>query len=79
MHTQGGTYCHALGTVRMGPGHDPVAVVDAHCRVHGTRGLWVVDASVMPAVPRVVPNLTVMMIAERVADEFLMDATEDAA
>jgi hypothetical protein len=39
----------------------------------------VVDASVMAAVPRVVPNLTVMMIAERVADEFLMDATEDAA
>jgi choline dehydrogenase-like flavoprotein len=39
----------------------------------------VVDASVMAAVPRVVPNLTVMMIAERVADDFLMDATEDAA
>lgn len=76
MRAQIGTYCHALGTARMGADHDPGAVVDAHCRVHGTRGLWVVDASVMPAVPRVVPNLTVMMVAERVADEFLMDATE---
>jgi choline dehydrogenase len=63
----------------MGVGHDPRAVVDAHCRVHGTRGLWVVDASVMPAVPRVVPNLTVMMIAERVADDFLMDRMEGMA
>jgi choline dehydrogenase len=77
MHAQIGTYCHALGTARMGPGHDPGAVVDAHCRVHGTRRLWVVDASVMPAVPRVVPNLTVMMIAERVADGFLVNATEE--
>jgi choline dehydrogenase-like flavoprotein len=39
----------------------------------------VVDASVMAAVPRVVPNLTVMMIAERVADECLMAATEETA
>jgi choline dehydrogenase len=69
MRAQIGTYCHALGTARMGPGHDPGAVVDARCRVHGTRMLWVVDASVMPAVPRVVPNLTVMMIAERMADD----------
>jgi choline dehydrogenase-like flavoprotein len=63
----------------MGAGRDPGAVVDEHCRVHGTRGLWVVDASVMPAAPRVVPNLTVMMIAERVADDLLMDAAEEMA
>lgn len=73
MHAQIGTYCHALGTARMGPGHEPGAVVDARCRVHGTQGPWVVDASVMPAVPRVVPNLTVMMIAERVADAFVTE------
>ncbi len=79
MHAQIGTYCHALGTARMGSAHDPRAVVDEHCRVHRTRGLWVVDASVMPAVPRVVPNLTVMMIAERVADSLLMDAAEEKA
>ncbi len=79
MHAQIGTYCHALGTARMGAAHDPGAVVDERGRVHGTRGLCVVDASVMPEVPRVVPNLTVMMMAERVADGLLMDAAEETA
>jgi choline dehydrogenase len=65
-----GTYCHALGTARMGPAGDRGAVVDTDCRVRGLRNLWVVDASIMPAAPRVVPNLTVMMIAERMADRF---------
>ncbi len=62
-----GTYCHALGTAAMGPEDDCHAVVDQYCQVHGCDSLWIVDASVMPACPRVVPNLTVIMIAERVA------------
>lgn len=62
-----GTYCHALGTARMGPEGDAGAVVDQYCRVRGVENLWVVDASVMPAVPRAVPNLTVIMLGERVA------------
>jgi choline dehydrogenase len=35
--------------------------------VHGVANLWVVDASVMPAVPAVPPHLTTVMIAERAA------------
>jgi choline dehydrogenase len=62
-----GTYCHAVGTARMGPESDTGAVVDQYCRVRGVKNLWIVDASVMPAVPRSVPNLTVIMLAERVA------------
>jgi choline dehydrogenase len=62
-----GTYCHALGTVPMGPESDPYAVLDQHCRVRGLEGLSIVDASVFPRVPRVVPHLTTMMIAERVS------------
>ena len=62
-----GTYCHALGTARMGPEGDAGAVVNQYCRVRGAQNLWVVDASVMPSVPRAVPNLTVIMLAERVA------------
>jgi choline dehydrogenase len=62
-----GTYCHALGTVPMGSDGDPNAVLDQHCRVRGIDGLSVVDASVIPVVPRVVGHLTIMMIAERVA------------
>ena len=63
-----GTYCHALGTARMGPDGDPGAVVDEYCRVRGVENLWLVDASVIPAVPRAVPNLTIIMLGERVAE-----------
>jgi choline dehydrogenase len=63
-----GTYCHALGTARMGPDGDPGAVVDQYCRLRGIDNLWVVDASVIPAVPRAPLNLTAIMIGERVAD-----------
>jgi choline dehydrogenase len=52
----------------MGPEHDTGAVVDQYCQVRGVKNLWLVDASVMPAVPRAVPNLTVIMLAERVAE-----------
>jgi choline dehydrogenase len=67
-----GTYCHASGTARMGPEADVGAVVDQSCRVRGVDNLWVVDASVMPAIPRAVPNLTVIMLAER-ASEWLRE------
>jgi choline dehydrogenase len=63
-----GTYCHALGTARMGPDDDTGAVVDQYCRVRGIDSLWVADASVIPAVPRVPLNLIAIMIGERVAD-----------
>jgi choline dehydrogenase len=36
--------------------------------VHGVAGLRVVDASVMPSIPRGTPNLTCMVIAERAAE-----------
>jgi choline dehydrogenase len=62
-----GTYCHASGTAPIGPDDDPHAVLDQECRVRGTDNLYVVDASAFPALPSAVPNLTVMMLAERVA------------
>lgn len=43
-------------------GSDARAVVDPQLRVHGVRGLWVADASVMPSVPRGHPNAVVAMI-----------------
>jgi choline dehydrogenase len=60
-------YVHPVGTTRMGPKGDPEAVVDQHCRVRGIHNLRVVDASVMPTIPRANTNLTCIMIAERVA------------
>lgn len=59
---------HPVGTARMGPADDPGAVVDEQLRVHGTDGLWVCDASVMPSIVNCNTNLTSIMIGERLAD-----------
>lgn len=56
----------------MGPESDIGAVVDQRCRIRSVTNLWVVDASVMPTIPRAVPNLTVIMLAER-ASEWLRE------
>jgi choline dehydrogenase-like flavoprotein len=64
-----GTARHVSGTCKMGPDADPMAVVDQYCRVKGVQGLWVVDASVMPRIPRSGgAHATVIMIGERVVD-----------
>ena len=63
-----GSSRHLCRTWKMGLESDPQAVVDQRCRVHGIEGLRVVDASVMPDIPRANTYATVVMIAERVAD-----------
>ncbi len=52
----------------MGPSGDQMAVVDQYGRVHGIDGLRIVDASIMPDTVRANLNLTVMAMAEKVAD-----------
>lgn len=59
------TVYHPTSTCRMGS--DPRAVVDPSLRFNGIDRLWVVDASVMPRVPRGHPNAVVAMIADRAA------------
>ncbi len=69
-HTIGGW--HASGTCKMGDASDKLAVVDPQsARVYGVRGLRVVDASVMPTVPRANTNIPVIMLAEKIADGIL--------
>ena len=62
---------HPSGTCRMGAASDQRAVTDPQGRVHGMKGLRVVDASLMPRLPTANTNLPTIMIAEKIAHEML--------
>ncbi|BCB20217.1 GMC family oxidoreductase N-terminal domain-containing protein [Bosea sp. ANAM02] len=60
---------HPSGTCRMGASHDVEAVTDPRdASVHGIQGLHVVDASIMPTIPRANLNIPTIMLAEKIAD-----------
>jgi choline dehydrogenase len=63
-----GTGYHPSGSCRLGADGDEMAVVDPQLRLRGIEGLYVIDASVMPDVPRCNINLPTMMIGERGAE-----------
>ena len=64
---------HGVGTCRMGSPGDPRTVVDPKCRVLGTQGLRVIDASIMPDVVRANTHLTCVMFGELMADRLRAD------
>jgi choline dehydrogenase-like flavoprotein len=55
----------------MGAAGDRHAVVDSAGRVRGIGGLRVVDASIMPSVPRGNTNIPTIMLAEKISDRVL--------
>lgn len=62
------TQYHPVGTCKMGPDSDPMAVVDAQLRVKGIAGLRVADASIMPTLIGGNTNAPSIMIGEKCAD-----------
>lgn len=65
---------HLMGGCRMGT--DPrTSVTDAFGRVHGRPNLYIADASLFPGSPEVNPYLTIMALADRVAEAIRADLT----
>ena len=62
---------HVAGTCKMGAANDPDAVVDNVGRLRGFEGLRVVDASIMPTVPRANTNIPTIMVAEKISAAIL--------
>ncbi len=58
---------HVFGTCAMGPSPEDGAVVDSAGQVHGTEGLHVIDASIMPSVPSAFTHIPTIAIAERLS------------
>jgi choline dehydrogenase len=59
-------FYHGVGTCRLGHGGDD-HVVDDDCRVVGVEGLRIIDASIIPTVPRSNTDLATMAIADLAA------------
>ncbi|MEM7379509.1 MAG: GMC family oxidoreductase N-terminal domain-containing protein, partial [Pseudomonadota bacterium] len=67
----GNTGYHLVGTCKLGPTSDPLAVVDTDLCVHGLEGLRVIDASVMPTVTSSNTCAATTMIGEKGADSLI--------
>lgn len=66
---------HASCSCPIGP-RDQGGVLDSKFRVHGTKGLRVVDASVFPRIPGLFIVSAVYMIGEKASDVILEDAVK---
>lgn len=63
------SYGHPTASAPMGLESDERAVVDPSGAAYGVTGLRVVDASIIPLVPSAAPNLTIVMLAERISSQ----------
>lgn len=70
---------HATGTCRMGAADDTRSVVTTDCRVIGVDALRVVDASIMPNIPRANTHLSTVMVGELMAERIVREHREGQA
>jgi choline dehydrogenase-like flavoprotein len=69
---------HHIGTARMG-GSAATSVVDADCRVHGMRNLYVAGSAVFPTSSQANPTLTIVALALRLADHIKLASRRSLA
>jgi choline dehydrogenase len=67
------TYAHPFSTAPMGSAASKNAVVDSQGIVYKVKGLRVVDASIFPDAVSAAPNPTVIMAAEKIADQIKVE------
>lgn len=70
---------HASCSNKMGVESDPTAVVDSEFRVHGIRGLRIVDASVFPKIPGMFIVTPIYMISEKASQVLIAEHTGKSA
>lgn len=63
---------HHIGTARMGAKPE-TGVVDAECRVHGMKNLWIAGAAIFPTSSQANPTLTIVALALRLAERLRRD------
>jgi choline dehydrogenase-like flavoprotein len=65
---------HPIGTCKMGPEWDKMAVVSPRgLKVYGVENLRVIDGSVMPTMPSGNINVPIIMMAEKVSEMIKSD------
>lgn len=65
------SYAHPTSSAPMGAINSKEAVVDLEGRVHHVEGLRVVDASIFPDIISAATNITVIAVAEKIADKIV--------
>jgi choline dehydrogenase len=67
------TNFHPVGSARMGPDGDPMAVLDARMRVRGTDGLRVIDCASIPFIPSANTNAIALALGHKAAAMIMAD------
>ena len=65
---------HASCSCPIGPESDPKSVVDSRFRVHGIKGLRIVDASVFPTIPGFFIVVPIYMVSQKASEVILADS-----